>query len=46
MYNIRRNWKKYLVIYGAVAVVAYGAIYLLFFAGLFNSGGGSPPVGY
>ena len=46
MYNIRRNWKKYAVIYGAIAVVAYGAIYLLFFSGLLNGSGGSSPYGY
>lgn len=42
MYNIRRNWKKYALIYGGIAVVAYGAIYLLFFSGLFGAGGSSP----
>jgi hypothetical protein len=45
VYNIRRNWKKYVAIYGGIAVVVYGVIYLLFFSGLFG-GGGSSPSGY
>jgi hypothetical protein len=46
MYKIRRNWRKYLVVYGVIAVVVYGAIYLLFFSGLVGGGGGSSPYGY
>ncbi len=45
MYLNRRNWKKGIAIYGAIAVVVYGLIYLLFFSGLF-SGGGASPYGY
>lgn len=39
MYNIRRNWKKLAAVYGVIALVAYGAIYLLFFSGLLGGGG-------
>jgi hypothetical protein len=47
MYTNRRNWKKLIAIYAAVAVVLYGAIYLIFFSGLFSGGGGgSAPLGY
>ena len=40
MYTGKRNWKKLIAIYAAVAVVVYGVIYLLFFSGLFSGGGG------
>jgi hypothetical protein len=46
MYINRRNWIKYIAIYGAIALVVYGAIYLLFFSGLFGSHGGSSPYSY
>jgi len=46
MYINRRNWKKWIAIYGAIAVVVYGVIYLLFFSGLFSGGGGASPYGY
>jgi hypothetical protein len=46
MYMNRRNWKKYIAIYGAIALVVYGAIYLIFFSGLFSGGGGASPYGY
>jgi hypothetical protein len=45
MYINRRNWYKWVAIYGAIAVVVYGAIYLLFFSGLFG-GNGASPYGY
>jgi hypothetical protein len=48
MYTHRRNWKKLIAIYAVIAVVLYGAIYLLFFSGLFSGGGGggSSPISY
>ena len=46
MYINRRNWKKWIAIYGAIAVVVYGVIYLLFFSGLFSGGGGASPYSY
>ena len=46
MYAGKRNWRKLILIYLGVAVVAYGAIYLLFFSGLFSGGHSATPLGY
>ncbi len=46
MYINRRNWLKWIAVYGAIALVLYGAIYVVFFSGLFSGQGGPSPVGY
>jgi hypothetical protein len=46
MYANKRNWRKLILIYGVVAIVLYGGIYLLFFSGLFGGGHSATPLGY
>jgi hypothetical protein len=39
----RKSWKKWLAIYLVAGAIAYGIVYLLFFA---HSGGGGGGFGY